>query len=157
MHEFAIGRRRRRMAIAFDGIGSDASSARLLPHAAGRRLGLHADRILGARSGAPHAGDSPRSALTPGAVLYFGPNQGPATLQSLMDGTFNILCDKNDSEFASLFMDDITIVTEGYEADDDILERHIEHCELFLPAALPRRIQFKMEKNHFAYEKGSTP
>ena len=45
-------------------------------------------------------------------------------------------------------MDDATIDTEGYpeDTDDDILEGHIEHCELFLQAALPRRIQFKMER-----------
>ena len=52
-------------------------------------------------------------------------------------------------------MDDVTIDTEGYEeiTNDDILGRHIEHCELFLQAALPRRIQFKMEQSHFAQKR----
>ena len=85
-------------------------------------------------------------------VLYFGPKQGPAIFQSLMDRTFSGLRDKTNSEFASLFMDDVTIDTEGYDDDDDdsILERHIEHCELFLRAAVPRHIQFKLEKSQFA-------
>jgi hypothetical protein len=81
-------------------------------------------------------------------VLYLGPKQGPGLFQGLMDSTFGRLRGPDDETFHSIFMDDVCIATEGYEgdSDDDIVARHALHCELFLGAALKRRIQFKLTK-----------
>ena len=52
-------------------------------------------------------------------VLYFGPKQGPAIFQSLMDQTFGNLRDQAGEEFAAIFMDDVCLSTEGYDGDTD--------------------------------------
>ena len=66
-------------------------------------------------------------------VLFFGPKQGPGLFQSFMDSCFSDLRDSDGQEFASIFLDDVSLSTEGYEgdSDDDIVARHIAHCECF--------------------------
>ena len=69
-----------------------------------------------------------RGVLRP-KVLYFGPKQGPAQFQGLMDSTFGGLKDKGGEEFSAIFMDDVFVSTEAYTGDDDdaVVDRHIEH------------------------------
>ena len=65
-----------------------------------------------------------------------------------MDSTFRHLRNESDDCLAAIFMDDVSISTEGYEgdSDDDVVNRHIDHCCRFLEAAKEKGIQFKMEK-----------
>ena len=51
-------------------------------------------------------------------------------------------------------MDDCTLSTEAYDGDtdEDVVNRHIEHCEIFLSAATTMNIQFKLAKSKFAQE-----
>lgn len=87
-------------------------------------------------------------------VLFFGAKQGPSIFQKLMDSTFGEVVDKKGEQFSSIFMDDVTISTNAYESDsdDDVIDRHVEHCGLFLEAGQKRRIQFKLSKSKFCYE-----
>eukprot|EP00959_Pyramimonas_sp_CCMP1952_P091420 1914010-Pyramimonas_sp.AAC.1 len=63
-------------------------------------------------------------------VLFFGAKQGPAIVQKLMDWTFGDVRGPSDEEFHSVFMDDCTLSAEAYDndTDDDVVDRHIEHC-----------------------------
>ena len=90
---------------------------------------------------------SRRGLLLP-LVLNFGAKQGPSAFQNMMDRTFGRLRDDDGEEFHAIFIDDVNISTEGYsgDSDDDIVERHIRHCELFLTAARKRNVQFKLTK-----------
>ena len=85
-------------------------------------------------------------------VLLFGPKQGPGLFQGFMDSVFGGLRDKAGDEFSVIFMDDVCISTEGFDGDtdDDIVNRHIEHCTCFLEAARKHNIQFKLSKCKWA-------
>ena len=85
-------------------------------------------------------------------VLFFGPKQGPGLFQGFMDHVFGGLRDKRGDEYCSIFMDDVSISTEGFEgdSDDDVVQRHIEHCECFLTAAKAHGVQFKLSKCRWA-------
>ena len=65
-----------------------------------------------------------------------------------MDSTFRGVKGPQEEDFHTIFIDDVHIGTERYEGDneDETVERHIEHCSLFLAAARRRKIQFKLEK-----------
>ena len=88
-------------------------------------------------------------------VLVFGPKQGPSIFQGLMDSTFRGVKGPQEEDFHTIFIDDVHIGTERYEGDteDETVERHIEHCSLFLAAARRRKIQFKLEKCQFCQER----
>ena len=77
-----------------------------------------------------------RGLLVP-KVLYFGPKQAPGVFQSLVGATFGGLRDEEGYEFASAFVDDCTVSTEGYDEEtyDDVFERHIRQVIVFLTAA----------------------
>ena len=81
-------------------------------------------------------------------VLYMGPKQGPGIFQSFMDESFRDVKGPNGEEFLSIFMDDVCISTEAdkKDSDDELVEKHIKHCECFLRAAKKRKIQFKLAK-----------
>ena len=88
-------------------------------------------------------------------VLYFGPKQGPGIFQSLADSVFGHLRDERGEEFVSVFVDDCNISTCGYndEAMDDVIDRHLRQLEHFLSAAAEKKIQFKLEKSKFLWNR----
>ena len=88
-------------------------------------------------------------------VVCFGVIQGPAIFQSLMDSTFGRVVDPStNAKFHTCFMDDVTISTEAYQEDTDdmVIGRHITQCQIFLEAARPRNIQFKLSKSKLAHD-----
>ena len=83
--------------------------------------------------------DTRRGLLLP-KVLYFGPKQGPGTLQGSVDSSFGHLRDDDGDVFASALVDDCNISTPGYgdESLDDVTERHLQPLEIFFTAAAKR-------------------
>ena len=71
-----------------------------------------------------------------------------------MDETFNDTRGSQGEEFHSVFMDDCTLSTEAFDSDsdDDVVDRHIDHCRRFLEQAKTKNIQFKLSKSKFAHE-----
>ncbi len=69
-----------------------------------------------------------------------------------MDNTFGQLRDSDDQPFAAICLDDVAISTPAYEGDDDnaVVDRHIEHCAIFLRVAAENGIQFKLTKCKWA-------
>ena len=94
-----------------------------------------------------------RGVLRP-TVLFFGAKQGPGLFQGFMDTTFGSLTVENGEKLAAIFMDDVSISTEGYEGDDDdaIVDRHIRHLEIFLQKACAHGVQFKLTKCRWCQE-----
>ena len=87
--------------------------------------------------------------------LYFGPKQGPGIFQSFVDTVFRGIRGESGEEFLSIFVDDCNISTANRtgEKEDDCFERHLCHLEQFMSTAQKRRVQFKLEKAKFAWEK----
>ena len=88
-------------------------------------------------------------------VLFFGAKQGPSTFQSIMDSTFGHVKGDEGEDFHAIFIDDCNISTEAFDGDTDdmVIERHIRHLEIFLEAAMARRIQFKLGNRSSQYLK----
>ena len=57
-----------------------------------------------------------------------------------MGASFRDVKGPDGEEFLSIFMDDICISTEAdqEDSDDQLVEKHIKHCECFLRAAKKR-------------------
>ncbi len=80
-------------------------------------------------------------------VLFFGPKQGPGIFQGLADSVLGKVRDTDGSEFVSVFVDDCG------ESDDEVFERHLVQLEIFFKAAAEKKIQFKLDKSKFAWER----
>ena len=73
----------------------------------------------------------------------------------MADSVFSRLKDKSKKEFVSVFVDDCSISTDPLpgESEEELFQRHLEQLEVFLNAASKKKIQFKLEKSKFCYER----
>lgn len=69
-----------------------------------------------------------------------------------MDSVFGSIRGAQGEEYAGIFIDDVALSTEGFEddSDDDIVNRHIDHCIKFLEKAKEHGVQFKLDKCRWA-------
>ena len=73
----------------------------------------------------------------------------------LVDSSFGPLRDDDGNQFATAFVRDCTVSTEGYDDESfvDVVERHLRQVEIFCTAANERRIQFKFDKRRLAWSR----
>jgi len=100
-----------------------------------------------------------RGLLRP-CVLVFGPKQGPAIMQQLLDTALETdqegqlpLRDEGGELIACAFIDDLHIGAQDYignMSDDEIIALHEEHCIRAAERLERYRIQFKLEKCSFS-------